>query len=172
MNDVTSVSVRRTFFELHCLVAYDAANEIDQRAFIVVVRPAHFPFAFSPSFISRRVASERRGRSCVRRLCFRSRSSLAVTRKATSTAFGGSGPGSLPTVSEASLGLSSVISPSPSAQLRARHAQLSGVCGSPGTPDRLWLSAIVCLDVRGWRALRSASSATCCSADLFSMLIA
>ena len=137
MNDVTSVSVRRTFFELHCLVAYDAANEIDQRAFIVVVRPAHFPFAFSPSFISRRVASERRGRSCVRRLCFRSRSSRAVTRKATSTAFGGSGPGSLPTVSEASLGLSSVISPSPSAQLRARHAQLSGVCGSPETPERL-----------------------------------
>ena len=34
-----------------------------------------------------------------------------------------------------------------------------------------WLSDIFCLDVSGCSALRSASSATCCSADLFSLLI-
>lgn len=28
------------------MIAYDAANEIDKRAFIVVARRAHFPFAF------------------------------------------------------------------------------------------------------------------------------
>src|SRR4029079_10070414 len=40
-NHVSSFSVRGAFFELHCLVADDAANEIDQRAFIVVGRRAH-----------------------------------------------------------------------------------------------------------------------------------
>jgi hypothetical protein len=45
LKDVTSFSVGVAFFELHCFVAYDAAKEIDQRAFIVVARCAHFPFA-------------------------------------------------------------------------------------------------------------------------------
>jgi hypothetical protein len=45
LNDVNSLSVGGAFFEPHCLIAYDAANEIDQRAFVVVARRAHFPFA-------------------------------------------------------------------------------------------------------------------------------
>jgi hypothetical protein len=48
LNDVSSASVGGALFELHCLVAYDAAYEMDQRAFIVVVRRTHFPFAFMP----------------------------------------------------------------------------------------------------------------------------
>jgi hypothetical protein len=36
LNDVPSFSVGDAFLELHCLLAYNAANEIDQRAFIVV----------------------------------------------------------------------------------------------------------------------------------------
>jgi hypothetical protein len=46
LNDVTSASVGGALFELHCLVAYDAANEINQRAFIIVGR-AHFLFAIA-----------------------------------------------------------------------------------------------------------------------------
>jgi hypothetical protein len=46
LKDVHSFSVGGAFLELHCFVAYDAPNEIDQRAFIVVGRPDHFPFAF------------------------------------------------------------------------------------------------------------------------------
>src|SRR5947208_5196270 len=34
-----------------------------------------------------------------------------------------------------------------------------------------WLSDIVCLDESGWRARRSSSSATCCSADRFGLVI-
>src|SRR6266850_646237 len=34
-----------------------------------------------------------------------------------------------------------------------------------------WLSDIVCLDESGWRARRSSSSATCCSADRFGLII-
>jgi hypothetical protein len=34
-----------------------------------------------------------------------------------------------------------------------------------------WLSDIVCLDESGWRARRSSSSATCCSADRFGFII-
>ena len=34
-----------------------------------------------------------------------------------------------------------------------------------------WLSDIVCLDESGWRARRSSSSATCCSADRFDLII-
>src|ERR1700675_4552476 len=58
----------------------------------VFVHASYF-FAFSPSSTSRRMASERLSSSCSRRrFVFRSRSSLAVTRKATSTACGGGGP--------------------------------------------------------------------------------
>ena len=34
-----------------------------------------------------------------------------------------------------------------------------------------WLSDIVCLDESGWRARRSSSSATCCSAERFGLII-
>src|SRR5438093_10797984 len=34
-----------------------------------------------------------------------------------------------------------------------------------------WLSDIVCLDESGWRARRSSSSASCCSADRFGLII-
>src|SRR4051794_28540567 len=51
----------------------------------------HFPFAFSPSSISGRTASEPPGRSCFRRLLlFRLRNSLAVIRKAVSITWVGS----------------------------------------------------------------------------------
>jgi hypothetical protein len=46
LNDISAFMVGGALFELHCLIAYDAANEIDQRASIVVARCAHFPFAF------------------------------------------------------------------------------------------------------------------------------
>jgi CheY-like chemotaxis protein len=46
LNDVHSFLVRGAFLELHWLVANNAAKEIDQRAFIVVGRRGHFPFAF------------------------------------------------------------------------------------------------------------------------------
>jgi hypothetical protein len=44
LNDVSSFTVGGAFFELHCSIAYDATNEIDQRAFVVVARRAHFLF--------------------------------------------------------------------------------------------------------------------------------
>jgi hypothetical protein len=36
LNDVVAFSVGGTFLELHCLLTHYAANEIDQRAFVVV----------------------------------------------------------------------------------------------------------------------------------------
>jgi hypothetical protein len=36
LNDIHAISVGSAFLELHCLCTYNAANEIDQRAFIVV----------------------------------------------------------------------------------------------------------------------------------------
>jgi hypothetical protein len=46
LNDVHSFRVWGAFLELHWLVANNAAKEIDQRAFIVIGRHVHFPFAF------------------------------------------------------------------------------------------------------------------------------
>jgi hypothetical protein len=36
LNDVPTFSVGSAFLQLHCLLAYNAANEIDQRAFVVI----------------------------------------------------------------------------------------------------------------------------------------
>jgi hypothetical protein len=36
LNDIVTFSVGGTFLELHCLLTHYAANEIDQRAFVVV----------------------------------------------------------------------------------------------------------------------------------------
>ncbi len=46
LNDVPAFRVWGAFLKLHRLAANNAAKEIDQRAFIVVGRPAHFSFAF------------------------------------------------------------------------------------------------------------------------------
>ena len=43
LNDVHSFRVRGAFLELHCLVANNAAKQIDERALIVVGRRVHFP---------------------------------------------------------------------------------------------------------------------------------
>jgi hypothetical protein len=72
LNDVPSFSVGGAFLELHCFVADDAPNEIDQWAFIVVARRAHFSFAVNPASGAIR--------SAFRRLWFSSerRSGLAI----------------------------------------------------------------------------------------------
>jgi hypothetical protein len=61
LNDVHTVSVGRAFLDLHCLTTYDATQQIDKGAFVVVgmVSVLHF-FAFSPSSTRRR-ALERSG---------------------------------------------------------------------------------------------------------------
>jgi hypothetical protein len=51
LNDVHTVSVGRAFLDLHCLTTYDAVQQIDEGAFVVVgivLAVPHF-FAFSPS---------------------------------------------------------------------------------------------------------------------------
>jgi len=61
LNDVVTFGVGGAFLNLHRLFANDADQEIYQRAFVVVQwdfsspRPAHFPFAFSPSSTGRRL---------------------------------------------------------------------------------------------------------------------
>jgi hypothetical protein len=50
LNDILAISVGSAFLELHCLCTYNAANEIDQRAFIVVqLMFLLYPFPLSPN---------------------------------------------------------------------------------------------------------------------------
>jgi hypothetical protein len=56
LNDVHTVSVGRAFLDLHCLTTYDAAQQIDEGAFVVaeiVLAVPHF-FAFGRSTRSSR----------------------------------------------------------------------------------------------------------------------
>jgi hypothetical protein len=57
LNDVHTVSVGRAFLDLHCLTTYDAVQQIDEGALVVVgivLAIPHF-FAFSPSSTRRRI---------------------------------------------------------------------------------------------------------------------
>jgi hypothetical protein len=62
LNDVHPVSIRRASLDLHRLITYDAVEQIDERAFIIIgklVKAVPHFFAFSPSSTSRLIASER-----------------------------------------------------------------------------------------------------------------
>jgi hypothetical protein len=70
---IVAPGIGTAFLNPHRLFANDAAQKINQRAFVVVQwtlsspRPTHFPFAFSAISTSRRMASGRPGRSSWRR---------------------------------------------------------------------------------------------------------